>query len=347
MAAPSARVPRVVTIAVVVNLVVQVGIVVTGGLVRLTASGLGCPTWPECVPGSFTPTVEQELGIHPVIEFGNRLLTGVVGIAALAVVILLWRYRRRLLGYGGAVLLGTAVQAVLGGITVLTGLHPATVAAHFLVSSALVAVSAALLLRLHEADAPRRALLPDSLRLLTWGLVVVGAATVVLGTLVTGSGPHSGDAEVPVRFDLEPRAISTVHAESVILFVGLLVGLLAALHAVAAPALLRRRAWQLLAVTVAQGGIGYVQYFTGLPRALVNLHMLGACLLVVALVALVLATRDRSVATAAAPDTDAVVTTAAGTGTTTSSSDSTADSPDGAAPPPAPAGSRPGQLVRS
>ena len=294
MAAPSARLPRVVTIAVVVNLLVQIGIVVTGGLVRLTASGLGCPTWPECVPGSFTPTVEQELGIRPIIEFGNRTLTGLVAIVAIAVVVLLLRYRRRLVGYGLTVLLGTAIQAVLGGITVLTGLHPATVAAHFLVSAALVAVSAALLLRLHEPDGPRRVLLPSSLRLLTWALVVVGAATVVLGTLVTGAGPHSGDAEVTVRLDLEPRAISIVHADSVILFVGLLVGLLAAVHAVGAPALLRRRAWQLMAVTLAQGGIGYVQYFTGLPRALVSLHMLGACLLVVALVALVLAARDRS-----------------------------------------------------
>ncbi len=300
MAAAQPRVPRVVTVAVVVNLVVQVGIVVTGGLVRLTASGLGCPTWPECVPGSFTPTVEQELGIHPVIEFGNRTLTGVVGVAALAVVVLLLLFRRRLVGYGAAVLLGTGLQAVLGGITVLTGLHPATVAAHFLVSAALVAVSTALLLRLHEPDGPRRRLLPRPLRLLSAALVVVGAATVVLGTLVTGSGPHSGDAAVPVRFDIEPRAISTVHAESVVLFLGLLVGLLCALHAVGVPALLRRRAWQLLAVTLAQGGIGYVQYFTGLPRALVNLHMLGACLLVVALVALVLAGRDRT-GTAAQP----------------------------------------------
>ena len=294
MAAPPARLPRAVTIAVVANLVVQIGIVVTGGLVRLTASGLGCPTWPECVPGSFTPTVEQELGIRPIIEFGNRTLTGLLAIVALLVVVLLLRYRRRLLGYGLAVLLGTAIQAVLGGITVLTGLHPATVAAHFLVSAVLVAVSAALLLRLHEPDGPRRALLPSSLRLLTWSLVVVGAAAVVLGTLVTGAGPHSGDAEVPVRLDLELRSISIVHADSVILFVGLLVGLLAGLHAVSTPALLRRRAWQLMAVTLAQGGIGYVQFFTGLPRALVSLHMLGACLLVVALVALVLATRDRS-----------------------------------------------------
>lgn len=328
MAAPSARVPRAVTVAVVVNLVVQVGIVVTGGLVRLTASGLGCPTWPECVPGSFTPTVEQELGIHPAIEFGNRTLTGVVGLAALAVVVLLFLYRRRLVGYGAAVLLGTAFQAVLGGITVLTGLHPATVAAHFLVSAGLVAVSTVLLLRLHEADGPRRPLLPGSLRLLLAGLVVTGAATVVLGTLVTGSGPHSGDAEVPVRFDLDPRAVSTLHAESVILFVGLLLGLLAAVHALGVPALLRRRTWQLLAVTLAQGGIGYVQYFTGLPRALVNLHMLGACLLVVALAAVVVAARDRSAPGAAA------------------TGGATGDARSGADGLPA-QGARPGQLVGS
>lgn len=299
MPAPPARVPRVVTVAVVINLVVQIGIVVTGGLVRLTASGLGCPTWPQCVPGSFTPTVEQELGIHPVIEFGNRLLTFVVALAAVAVVVLLWRHRRRLLGYGAAVFLGTAFQAVLGGITVLTGLHPATVAAHFLVSALLVAVSAVLLLRLREADGPRRPTLPGSLRLLVASLVVVGAASIVIGTLVTGSGPHSGDAEIPVRFDLEPRAISTLHAESVVLFIGLLLGLLAAVHAVPTTRRVRSRTWLLLVVTLAQGGIGWVQYFTGLPRALVSLHMLGACLLVVALAALVVACRDRSLPAAA------------------------------------------------
>lgn len=341
MAAPPARLPVVLSIAVVVNLVVQVGIVVTGGLVRLTASGLGCPTWPECVPGSFTPTVEQELGLHPAIEFGNRMLTGVVAVAAVAVVVLLLRYRRRLTGYGLAVLVGTAAQAVLGGITVLTGLHPATVAAHFLVSAALVAVSTALLLRLHEADGPRRPLLPSSLRLLTWALVVVGAATLVLGTLVTGAGPHSGDAEVPVRLALEPRAISTLHAESVILFLGLLVGLLAALHAVATTALPRRRAWQLLVVTLAQGGIGYVQYFTGLPRALVNLHMLGACLLVVALVALVLSARDRSVPGLPAGSDAVALTGSRGMHPAGS------DGAHPAVPSPSPDGARPGQLVGS
>lgn len=294
MADTPTRIPRVVTVAVVVNLVVQVGIVVTGGLVRLTGSGLGCPTWPECVPGSYVPTPEQDLGAQPYIEFGNRLLTFVVGLVALALVVLLLRHRRRLLGYGVAVLLGTVAQAVLGGITVRLGLHPATVAAHFLVSAALVAVSSVLLLRLHEPDGPPRALLHPALRVLVAWLVVVGAGTLVLGTLVTGSGPHSGDTDVPIRFALDFRTVATLHAEVVILFIGLLLGLLAAVHAVGAPRTLLRRTWVLLAVTLAQGGVGWLQYFTGLPRALVNLHMLGACLLVVALAAVVLGTRTRS-----------------------------------------------------
>ena len=293
MAAADTRVPRVLSVAAVVNLVVQVGIVVTGGWVRLTGSGLGCPTWPECVPGSFTPVSEQTEGLRAAIEFGNRLLTFVVALAAVAVVVLLWRHRRRLLGYGLAVLLGTVLQAVIGGVTVLMGLHPATVAVHFLVSGLLIAVSAVLLLRLREPDGPSRPLVPRSLRLLVAGLVLTAAATLVLGTVVTGSGPHSGDAEVPIRFDLDFAAVSVLHAEAVVLFIGLLLGLLAGLHAVGAPARLVRRSWVLLAVTLAQGGIGWVQYFTGLPRALVSLHMLGACLLVVSLAAVVVATRRR------------------------------------------------------
>jgi heme a synthase len=227
----------------------------------------------------------------------------VLALAALAVLVLLLRYRRRLWGYGAAVLGGTAFQAVLGGITVLTGLHPATVAAHFLVSGLLVAVSTVLLLRLHEADGPRRQLVPRALGVLTAGLVVVGAATIVLGTVVTGTGPHSGDTEVPVRFDLDYRTVSVLHAESVVLFVGLLLGLLAGLHAVGAHRGALTRTWVLLGVTLAQGGIGWVQYALGLPRALVSIHMLGACLLVVALAVVVVSLRSRepAAATAAVP----------------------------------------------
>lgn len=294
MAAPPVRVPRALSLVVLANLVVQVGIVVTGGWVRLTGSGLGCPTWPQCVPGSYTPVSEQAEGLRAAIEFGNRLLTFLVAVVAVALVVLLWRNRRRLLGYGLAVLLGTVLQAAIGGVTVLAGLHPATVAVHFLVSALLITVSAALLFRVREPDGVAVRVVPRALRVLLLGLLVVAAATLVLGTVVTGSGPHSGDAEVPIRFDLDFAAVSVLHAEAVVLFIGLLVGLLAGLHAVGAPRTALRRTWLLLGVTLAQGGVGWLQYFTGLPRALVSLHMLGACLLVVALTAAVLATRERT-----------------------------------------------------
>ncbi len=294
MAAPPVRVPRALSVVVVANVVVQVGIVVTGGWVRLTGSGLGCPTWPECVPGSYTPVADQAEGLQAAIEFGNRLLTFVVAAVAIALVVLLWRHRRRLLGYGLAVLLGTGLQAVIGGLTVRMGLHPATVALHFLVSALLIAVSVALLVRFREPDGPAAPVVPRPLRVLLAGLVLAGAAALVLGTVVTGSGPHSGDAEVPIRFDLDFAEVSVLHAEAVVLFIGLLLGLLAGLHAVGAPRKALSRTWLLLGVTLAQGGLGWLQYFTGLPRALVSLHMLGACLLVVALTAAVMATRVRT-----------------------------------------------------
>jgi heme a synthase len=138
------------------NLVLEVGIVVTGGLVRLTGSGLGCPTWPQCVPGSFTPVPHQEQGIHKLIEFGNRTLTSVVGIAAVLVILAVWRWapqRRSLRVLSFLPLLGVFAQALLGGITVLTHLNPATVASHFLLSSLIVLVSALLVHRAGEGDA--------------------------------------------------------------------------------------------------------------------------------------------------------------------------------------------------
>lgn len=123
-----------------INLVVEVGIVLTGGLVRLTGSGLGCPTWPQCVPGSYVPTIEQAEGFHKFIEFGNRTLTGVVGIAALVLLIALYlgaRDRPELIRGTWVVLGGVAAQAIVGGITVLTGLNPWIVGFHFLCSMVL------------------------------------------------------------------------------------------------------------------------------------------------------------------------------------------------------------------
>ncbi len=276
----------------------EVGIVVTGGLVRVTGSGLGCPTWPECTDGSITPTVEQAEGFHKYIEFGNRTLTGVLLVLAVATVLgrLAVRAAPRDEGRRGR---GARRRAgrrrCSAGITVLLGLNPAIVAAHFLVSMGLVAVSSYLWFARHEGAGSPRALVAPLVTRLAWVTVVVGGAVLALGTVVTGSGPHSGDADQPNRFGFDPRTVSWLHADLVMIFIGLVVAtwLAARLTAVddeRGPA----RAWLVvLAVALAQGLIGYVQYFTNLPEALVIAHMLGASLLVVALTHGILALRRR------------------------------------------------------
>lgn len=286
----------------VANVVTQVAIVVTGGLVRLTGSGLGCPTWPQCVPGSFTPVRQQTQGVHKFIEFGNRTLTSIVGIVALAalVAVLLDVRRRsrprRLVALGAVPLVGVTAQAVLGGITVLTHLSPATVAAHFLVSALIVVASTGLLVRAQEGDGAVRHVVRDEVRWVAWALAALTAVVVVLGTVVTGSGPHSGDADSPARFGLDPRAVSWVHADSVLVWFGVLLALLVALRLTDAPAAVRRAAMVTAGVGLLQGLIGYLQYLTGLPVVAVALHLLGACLLIVAVTRLVLTLRERRTA---------------------------------------------------
>jgi cytochrome c oxidase assembly protein subunit 15 len=268
------------------NLVVEVLIVVTGGLVRLTGSGLGCPTWPQCVPGSYTPVPHQAEGWHRYIEFGNRTLTSVVSIAAIATVYAVWRWaarRRDLLVPAFVVLAGVGVQAVLGGITVRTGLNPFTVSAHFLVSMGLVAAAAYLLFRAQERAGARALTVHPLVERLGWVTCAAAGVVLVLGTVVTGSGPHSGDADEPARFGFDPRTISWLHADAVMLFVGLVVAVWVAARLTSdSPA--PGRAWAVVfAVTMAQGLVGYTQYFTGLPWVVVLVHMLLATLLVVAL----------------------------------------------------------------
>jgi cytochrome c oxidase assembly protein subunit 15 len=283
----------------VANLVVQVGIVVTGGLVRLTGSGLGCPTWPQCVPGSYTPVVHQPQGIHKYIEFGNRTLTGVVGIAAgialVVVALLVWRTTRprRLVAVAALPLVGVVVQAVLGGITVLTHLNPATVAAHFLVSMGLVAASAYLLWRFAEPDGVPLPVVRPEITVLGQVLAGLTAVVLLLGTVVTGSGPHSGDAEAPARLALDPRAMSWLHSDSVLVWFGVLLAMIVALRLTSAPAAAHRAAWWVLGVGLGQGLIGYLQYLTGLPVIAVALHMLGASLLVIVVTRLLLSLRER------------------------------------------------------
>ena len=279
-----------------VNLILEIGIVVTGGLVRLSGSGLGCPTWPQCVPGSFTPVAEQAQGFHKLIEFGNRTLTSVVGIAAVLVIVAIWRWaptRRGLRRISFLPLVGVMLQAVLGGITVLTGLNPALVAAHFLASMILVSLSTYLLYRVSEGDEPPVAVVRPEIRAVARVTAGLGAVVLVLGTVVTGSGPHSGDAATP-RFGFDPRTISWLHADAVMLFVGLTVAVLLSVQLTAADPR-PRRAWHaIFGITVLQGLVGYTQYLTGLPEVLVLVHMLGASLLAVSLTYGVLTLRTRS-----------------------------------------------------
>jgi cytochrome c oxidase assembly protein subunit 15 len=262
--------------AALAALVMNTLIVVTGGAVRLTASGLGCPTWPRCTDESFVAT--REMGVHGAVEFGNRLLTYVLAAAVLAAVVTAVRRRprRRLLVRLSLLLLaGIVAQAVLGGVTVLTGLNPLTVMAHFLLSMGLLA--AAVLLWERAREAPVHAVRPE-VRLAVVAVVVVTAATLVAGTVVTGTGPHSGDPDATDRLPFDPATVTQVHADLVFLLLGLAAGTALALRATGAAPVLVRRAVRLLVVLLAQAGVGYVQYVTDLPVALVAVHVLGACL---------------------------------------------------------------------
>ena len=275
------------------SLVANIGIVVTGGAVRLTASGLGCPTWPRCNESSYHPT--GELGIHGAIEFGNRLLTFVLVAVAIGTLVAAFTSRPRRPGVLRlAVLLfcGIPLQAVIGGFTVLTQLNPWVVMLHFLASMLMVALATILLRRTSDAQ-PGPGRVHPLLRRLTIGILGVAVAVVYLGTVTTGSGPHAGDLDA-VRTGLDPQLIAQLHADLVFLLVGLTIACIVALFATGAPARVRRAAVVLLAVELSQGLIGYTQYFLKLPALLVAMHMLGASLIVFATVDLVLAARERT-----------------------------------------------------
>ena len=254
------------------TLVANVALVVTGGAVRLTSSGLGCPTWPRCDGASFTP--HGAIGPHQLIEFGNRTLTFVlVAIAVATFVAARQSGRRDLLRL--SVVLGLAIpaQAVLGGITVLTDLNPWVVSLHLLLSLAIVSVAVLFLHRLdHPPVPPARGVLPA----LAWTTYAVTWLVLYAGTVVTGSGPHAGDASSP-RNGLDPLQLSQLHADLVFLLIGLTVGMWFALRAAGRDT---RPVAALAAVEVLQAGIGFVQYFAGLPVGVVMLHMLGAALVV-------------------------------------------------------------------
>jgi heme a synthase len=256
------------------TLVANITLVVTGGAVRLTGSGLGCPTWPRCTDSSFRP--HGELSLHEAIEFGNRTLTFVLVAVAIATYVVMWRTGRGdLRAMALIVALGIPAQAIIGGVTVLTDLNPWVVSFHLLCSLAIIGVAVRLLL---SVDAP----LPLARRGpqvgLAWATFAAAWAVIFVGTVVTGSGPHAGDADTE-RNGLSPLQVSQLHADLVFLFVGLTLGLLFTVMAVGGNPAALRAITVLLVVEVAQGSIGFVQYFTDLPVVLVGFHMLGAALI--------------------------------------------------------------------
>ena len=284
----------------IANLVAQCAIIVTGAVVRLTGSGLGCPTWPECTEGSYVPTSAQsQEAIHKYVEFGNRMLTFALVLLAFAAVIAMLldansRRRRSIRLLALIPVLGTVGQAVLGGITVLTGLSPITVSLHFLVSMGIVAGCVALVARsADDGDGPKTFAIRREFRHLSSALIGVTALVVVLGVIVTGSGPHSGDADAELRYSFDPKTVAWLHADVVLLFLGLTIGLVIALRAVNAPRRVKTVAYVVLGIALLQGFIGYLQYWTGLPVVLVTAHVVGACALWVAVLFLPYSQRVR------------------------------------------------------
>jgi cytochrome c oxidase assembly protein subunit 15 len=278
------------------SLLANIGIVATGGLVRLTNSGLGCPTWPECGDGSLVPT--HQVSWHKAVEFGNRTLFVVVFGAALAVFV---AARRRtpagssLRRWAWITLLGGPVQAVVGGILTLTNLNPWVVCGHFLLSMLLIAAATVLWWRAREPAEPAGTAepagsppLPQVIRRLGAGTWVVTYAVFCVGTVVTGSGPHAGDAKA-ARLHLRPAAVAQLHADLVMLLVGLAVALAVAVTALGSSVLVRQATRLLIGALALQAAIGFAQYFTHLPIALVELHLIGAAVLASVVTAVVLA----------------------------------------------------------
>ncbi|GAA4953596.1 COX15/CtaA family protein [Yinghuangia aomiensis] len=292
MSSPSAVSPLARRVFLV-NLVGQVGIVITGGLVRLTGSGLGCDTWPRCNDTQWTPHGASSWNTY--VEFGNRMLAYVVGAIAVAAIVVAWKHRpvRKEIRYLAAFQLFAIVgQAILGGITVLTDLHPVAVASHLLLSMFMIASAVALYERSGEGDGPVKPLVRREIRLFGAGTVAVLAALLVVGTVVTGSGPHAGDDKAR-RFDVNVDQMAWLHADLAFLLLGAAIALALALRVTDAPAAAQHRVWWLLGVLLPQGLIGYTQYFNGLPEWQVSLHMLGACLVVVTTTRILFGLRTR------------------------------------------------------
>ncbi|MEN3539029.1 COX15/CtaA family protein [Microbispora sp. ZYX-F-249] len=279
-------------------IVVNVGITVTGAAVRVTGSGLGCPTWPRCTPDSFVPArIDTHAPLNMAIEFGNRLLAFLVLAVAVPCVIAAWKLSR---GERGPVLLrlalvqpaGVVVQALWGGLVVHTMLNPVTVSVHFLLSVGMIAAAVVLFARAGEGDAPAEGLVRKEIRTLGYVLAAAAFALLLAGVVVTGTGPHSGD-DAASRFGFDIQSVVRLHTDIAYVVVGLTFALLLALRVTDSPGPARRAALVLLAVELSQGVVGYVQYFLAVPAALVLLHVLGATLVWVCALRVVFLMRTR------------------------------------------------------
>ncbi|MEU6667256.1 COX15/CtaA family protein [Streptomyces sp. NPDC046727] len=304
--------PRTVQRAALAALVMAVVIVVTGGAVRLTGSGLGCPTWPTCTDDSLTTT--RAMGFHGVVEFGNRMLTYVL-CAAVGWAIIAARsqkpWRRDLTRLGWAQFWVVMGNAVLGGIVVLVGLNPYTVAAHFLLSTALIAIATVMWQRTREGDAEPRPLVGKAVQQLVWFLVIASVLLIAVGTVVTGAGPHAGDSSEVERIPIDWETVSKLHAVLAWIVVTLTFALWFVLKAVDAPKGPLARTRELFVVLLCQGAVGYVQYFTHLPEALVAAHMLGSTVMWIWVLRVLLSLRERPEAAPDLPGPSAEVTVAA------------------------------------
>ncbi|MFD8003059.1 COX15/CtaA family protein [Streptomyces mirabilis] len=293
---------RTVRRAALAALVMSVVIVVTGGAVRLTGSGLGCPTWPKCTDDSLTTT--SAMGFHGVIEFTNRMLTYVL-CAAVGWAIIAARsekpWRRDLTRLGWAQFWIVMSNAILGGIVVLVGLNPYTVAAHFLLSTALITVATVMWQRTREGSAEPRPLVGKAVQQLVWCLVAAAILLIAVGTVVTGAGPHAGDSSEVERMAVNWETVTKLHAVLAWIVVTLTFALWFVLKAVDAPKGPLDRTRELFLILLGQGVIGYVQYFTDLPEALVGLHMFGACLVWIGALRVLLSLRERPEAAAELP----------------------------------------------
>lgn len=280
------------------SLVSQTLIVGTGGAVRLTGSGLGCPTWPRCTADSFVAT--PEMGIHGIVEFGNRLLTFVlviIAIVAFAFVVRMRRERPELLRLSIALGLGIPAQAIIGGITVLTDLNPWIVGFHFVVSAVLVALATVLVVRVYRGPAGALEPLPRAVRPLAIGTAVIVWITVLVGIVVTGSGPHAGDGGA-ARNGLDSEFWQHVHSwPAYASFAGAVLLVIVARRT--GPELLQRATLGLVAVELVQIGVGLAQARLGLPVILVGVHMVLACVLVAVMTLVLLSLRAPRAAIAA------------------------------------------------